>query len=319
MRIICPNCLAEYEVHDTALPAPGRDVQCSNCGHGWFQPAPSDAETAAPASGVAAPQEAEAEAAPDTPPPAPPTVRSDTDAPPDDLASPSDAPAAVAEPDLHPQDTRSDTDSEPAPVALPRRIDDDVLSVLREEAEHEIRARRAEALEMQVQDDLGLDAAGPHGGPRPRRPVVPEDAAPTPRPSRRPPRAEVSVMPAAAAATAVAAAPTADSSPAPGNRRNRLPDIEEVSGKLGRTAVGDGADADADKAAGRSGFRLGFLLVLLIAAVALALYALAPHIATALPATEPALTAYTGMVDAARLWVAQRIDALVQAVVVRLA
>lgn len=317
MRIICPNCLAEYEVHDTALPAPGRDVQCSNCGHGWFQPAPADAESDAPEGGLAAQPEAKAEATPDTASPAPPTARTDADAPPDDVASPSDAPAAVAQPDLPPQNTLAGADEEPAPLAPPRRIDDDVLSVLREEVEHEMRARRAEALEMQVQDDLGLDAAGPHGGPRPRRPVVPEDAAPTPRPSRRPARAEVSVMPAAAATAAVPL--SQDSDPAPGNRRNRLPDIEEVSGKLDRTAAGNGVDADAAKAAGRSGFRLGFLLVLLIAAVALVLYALAPHIAAALPATEPALTAYTGMVDAARLWVAQRIDALVQAVVVRLA
>ena len=37
MRIICPNCDAQYEVDDAAIPAGGRDVQCSNCGHGWFQ------------------------------------------------------------------------------------------------------------------------------------------------------------------------------------------------------------------------------------------------------------------------------------------
>jgi predicted Zn finger-like uncharacterized protein len=37
MRLICPNCSAEYEVDDAAIPDTGRDVQCSNCGHGWFQ------------------------------------------------------------------------------------------------------------------------------------------------------------------------------------------------------------------------------------------------------------------------------------------
>ena len=37
MRITCPNCGAQYEVDDTLIPEAGRDVQCSNCGKGWFQ------------------------------------------------------------------------------------------------------------------------------------------------------------------------------------------------------------------------------------------------------------------------------------------
>jgi predicted Zn finger-like uncharacterized protein len=45
MRLICPNCAAQYEVDDGAIPVSGRDVQCSNCGHAWFQ---TRAETPAP-------------------------------------------------------------------------------------------------------------------------------------------------------------------------------------------------------------------------------------------------------------------------------
>lgn len=37
MRLICPNCGAQYEVDDAVIPEQGRDVQCSNCGHTWFQ------------------------------------------------------------------------------------------------------------------------------------------------------------------------------------------------------------------------------------------------------------------------------------------
>lgn len=37
MRLVCPNCDAEYEVDDTLVPAEGRDVQCSNCTTTWFQ------------------------------------------------------------------------------------------------------------------------------------------------------------------------------------------------------------------------------------------------------------------------------------------
>ncbi|MCK0095028.1 zinc-ribbon domain-containing protein [Yoonia sp. F2084L] len=37
MRLICPNCEAQYEVSDDAIPPGGRDVQCSNCQQSWFQ------------------------------------------------------------------------------------------------------------------------------------------------------------------------------------------------------------------------------------------------------------------------------------------
>lgn len=37
MRLICPNCDAQYEVDDNAIPKDGRDVQCSSCQQTWFQ------------------------------------------------------------------------------------------------------------------------------------------------------------------------------------------------------------------------------------------------------------------------------------------
>lgn len=37
MRLICPNCDAQYEVPIEVVPTEGRDVQCSNCGQTWFQ------------------------------------------------------------------------------------------------------------------------------------------------------------------------------------------------------------------------------------------------------------------------------------------
>lgn len=48
MRLICPNCDAQYEVPDNVIPEAGRDVQCSDCGNTWFQE---------PASAASAPQE----------------------------------------------------------------------------------------------------------------------------------------------------------------------------------------------------------------------------------------------------------------------
>jgi predicted Zn finger-like uncharacterized protein len=37
MRLICPNCDAQYEVPTEVVPTDGRDVQCSNCGQTWYQ------------------------------------------------------------------------------------------------------------------------------------------------------------------------------------------------------------------------------------------------------------------------------------------
>jgi len=51
MRLVCPNCSAQYEIDGSMIPEDGRDVQCSNCGHTWFElPGPSEAETGVPAN-----------------------------------------------------------------------------------------------------------------------------------------------------------------------------------------------------------------------------------------------------------------------------
>ncbi len=47
MRLVCPNCGAQYEVPDDVIPTTGRDVQCSNCGHTWFENPGASAEAEA--------------------------------------------------------------------------------------------------------------------------------------------------------------------------------------------------------------------------------------------------------------------------------
>ena len=37
MRLICTECNAQYEIDAALLPDAGREVQCSSCGHVWFQ------------------------------------------------------------------------------------------------------------------------------------------------------------------------------------------------------------------------------------------------------------------------------------------
>lgn len=80
MRLVCPNCEAKYEVPDDAIPDTGRDVQCTNCGHTWFQMrgrigaivAPAPAEPAAVAAqAVEAPVSAPEDELPSEPTPEP--------------------------------------------------------------------------------------------------------------------------------------------------------------------------------------------------------------------------------------------------------
>ncbi len=52
MRLICPNCDAQYEIDGALVPALGRDVECSACGQVWFQHKEPE-KAATPASGAA--------------------------------------------------------------------------------------------------------------------------------------------------------------------------------------------------------------------------------------------------------------------------
>ena len=138
MRLICPNCDAQYEVDDGAVPPGGRDVQCSNCGHAWFQMHADALEDAAEddvaSSVVPAPAAAVIEA--------PPPVESE------------------------PEVSAEDPTAAPPPAAAPagpvrRTLDENLLVVLREEAAREAAERRAEAgRSIETQPDLGPLEAG---------------------------------------------------------------------------------------------------------------------------------------------------------------
>ena len=127
MRLICPNCSAEYEIPDDAIPKGGRDLQCSSCGITWFFK--SD-ETDPPQD--AAPQTA--------PPQTKPKAASDQNQP---VAKPRPSrpsPALNTSPDLPPLDAA-------------------VADVLQQEAAVEVKRRSNDvAGGLESQPDLGLDA-----------------------------------------------------------------------------------------------------------------------------------------------------------------
>ena len=230
MRLLCPNCDAEYEVDGSVIPDNGRDVQCSNCGHAWFQ----------------LPPEIEAE--------------------------------LEAEDALY--------DAPPAPMLpvvdeLPRRgIDESVMAVLREEADRETNARRGDAPQtIETQTEMGLAPQAAAGGAVAQRIArmkgVEPEAAPT-RPVR------------------------------PQTRREMLPEIEEINSSLRassekRTGEAAAVSDSMTAATGGGGFRSGFVLMLVMAIVLVAIYVMAPKIAQQIPGAAGMMEAYVTSVDHARL------------------
>ncbi len=247
MRLVCPNCDAEYEVDASAIPDTGRDVQCSNCGHAWFQMSPRVEEDLAAEEALFEPSPALEEG--------PPT------------ADPDPAAHGGAKPGF----TRPP-------------IEESVLAVLREEAERETNARRAEAPRLETQDELGLTAAMP----------PPADLAPQAEPD---PVAE-----------RIARMKGVETAPAkPQSRRDMLPEIDEINTTLRASSEPRTGEAGAitDSLPGRHGtaaFRTGFVLMILLALAVVALYVMAPKLAEQIPAAKGTLDGYVAMVDNLRLW-----------------
>lgn len=100
MRLICPNCGAQYEVPESVIPESGRDVQCSSCGNTWFQHHPLYANATEDEAGF---DEIEPEWDDDGP-----TGQTDDE--------------RFAESDTDQFETETATDQDPAPA--PRTLDD---------------------------------------------------------------------------------------------------------------------------------------------------------------------------------------------------
>ena len=271
MRLICPNCEAEYEVDDAAIPDMGRDVQCSNCGHAWFQ-LPPEIE-------LALEQEDELFGASNVADPLPDLDEDDAPPPPPAMA---DAPK--------------------------RSIDENLMAVLREEAEREAAARKAEAAPVETQTEMGLSAPAAAAAAAAAAAVVASaeqsraaGAIPTP--------AHAGGLAAAARRIAQMKGLDPDAPPPappkPATRRDLLPDIEEINSSLKGGAeppVLTEAEVEQIGQSNARGFRSGFAIAMLVAVLGLAAYVAAPRLVAMVPVTEGAVNAYVGAIDSARLW-----------------
>lgn len=268
MRLICPECAAQYEVDVSVIPEGGRDVQCSNCGHTWWQlrdgireiepkpeqaPADDIAEDVAEPAPQQAPEAAEERSSK-------PVMHENLEA--EDVAATLAATAGA-------QGT--------VPDHPDRSLDDAVLDVLREEAHRETEARVAEDPDRKSEADD----------------------------SKAEETAESDVDPQKVKFTAEGV-PIA---PRPHNSK-LLPDIDEINSTLDGQDAAEDDDDDGDTEDGlarpkKRGFRVGFVLMLTVAAALVAVYVYADMIGEKVPSLKPTLATFTEKVDEGRIWLDQ--------------
>ncbi len=337
MRLVCPNCAAQYEVADAVIPTEGRSVQCSNCGQTWVQE-PADADQ---------PRKGENNVQPTVGAPKP---------------EPEPEPKPDIDADEHP--AHKQPSSAPRPPRTPH--DPAILDILKREAEREKTARAHEAPTQDeatpeatdrpgtiadqptdspdVTGELAADAGADPGATEPgkndhgnagtsgedlaerarneRRRGLAEgrlSGRPSPAPAPAPaPASEMEALapapkrPAASATlgAALGATPATDPEAAPDGA---LPDVDELNSTLLAADDKNRHHDESDRYRKRGG-RFGFYLALLIFLVLLAAYGLKPQLSTAFPAAAPALDTYATMIDSARYSFADGVAAVVESI-----
>jgi predicted Zn finger-like uncharacterized protein len=202
--------------------------------------------------------------------------------------------AASAEP-------ASDELSSQGPVR--RELDPAIRDLLREEREREETLRHGGvAGGIEAQEEMALNDPATDGhAPETEEGEDEEDA-----------ETLAALRAATAIGTAAAATPSG---------RDLLPDIEEINSTLRATTDRNAREMDSSDIytieaipRRRRGFRLGFILIVALAALAVGAYTFAPEISEAVPQAGSVLETYVGQVDVFRFW----LDDLVQGLAERL-
>lgn len=249
MRLSCPNCDAQYEVPADAIPEGGRDVQCSNCGHTWFQrhlreetaaqPAPAPAEepaaTAEPAAQADEPAEAGAEAPQEALAEPEPTAGAEPgpveEPAPEVTAAPEPEPAVEPEPEPEPE---PEVEPEVEPVGAAAEPEPQPVEIFPEEGSEDIGA---------FEDPEPAREPAPEPEPEPE-PEVEATAEPAPEPEPEP-EAEPAAEPAPA--MAADAAPAADEKPAIDPDAAAIAALIAASTAAGGRSPDDDPDTEADE------------------------------------------------------------------------
>ena len=268
MRLICPNCEAQYEVPSEVIPEGGRDVQCSNCGDTWFQHHPDHM---------------------------PPDTAEDhgKDSAATDSSNDEDSHAVE---EVETSRTEPEDDSPPSEENdLPKRqeLEPSVTDILREEATLEEATRSTETENrIETQPDLGIsqDTEEDHT----RHQQIRERMERLQDPSENIDTDDETQQ----------AADLQDLQS--GSRRDLLPNIEEITSSLSSADGGvdltdTGTEIEPGKTKPSSGaFLKGFLYAVLFTGLATAIYIFAPALESSIPALKGPLGHYTDMISTLR-------------------
>ncbi|MEE9387519.1 MAG: zinc-ribbon domain-containing protein [Paracoccaceae bacterium] len=279
MRLICPNCGAQYEVGETVIPDGGRDVQCSNCGHTWFQRQDQSETDQQTETAAVTDKEIHAEIAEGE-------QQNDSTQPDQPDTTPVSEPAKVAAPVSAPE-------AAPEPAAAPsagkpqrQKLDGDIATILREEAETESALRAPPTPPLETQPDLGLQQARKHteSGFHERSTSLHQNDQATDGADK--------------------------------NRMDLLPDIEEINSTLVATSEnpevqGDDSPLEIKR---RTGFRRGFLIAVIGFLILALLYVFAATVIQTIPSLTTPMAAFVDWVNSIRA----AIDGMMLGVVDRL-
>lgn len=288
MRLVCPNCAAQYEVDASAIPDDGRDVQCANCGNTWFQK-PETAEDAAS-------EQLEQDSAAAIRPEAPQVDQAVLDI----LRKEAELDASSRQVESEPESDIPEDDD----AVDPEPEQDDQVS---EAPENQSLAQRAMAARSNLKSNKT----------RERRIHLSssDEGAPDATERRYPDKFDDNHN---ATDQQTAAQPAPQREYAVQRPPSNIPDVDELNSTL--RSADDSSRAKekrSRKSAGKTGGRagsFGFYLAILIFLILLAAYVLKAQIVSALPDAAPYLDQYTDMVDLVRHRLADGMLALIDAV-----
>lgn len=295
MELICPSCEARYQIPDGSIGEKGRQVSCMSCGHAWHAFPPLVLAEPMQSVGLG-PATADTETAPM------PSSLPDTD--------------------------QSDGAGETA-VATGMRlasgggVASTRTDVSRTEQLAEIREMLAEVQSDQPATSTPEQKAFVPRETTPRREQAPRETPAEPLRTKAPTTAAEVFDEQLVEDDALSGSDEPDIDPL----RQRLQAQHEKTEpakkvdvkKLRRKHDRKERARRTSKAAGSGAFMTGFLLVVMVAAVMIALYALSPQIIERMPSAEPALAKYVATIDGWRVsiaetfsewtgWVAERAD-----------
>jgi predicted Zn finger-like uncharacterized protein len=318
MRLVCPSCEAKYEVPEDAIPDTGRDVQCANCGHAWFQMRQRAAGAEGAALVLSSTTVGDIEAA---------SAKAAEAA----MAPTPDAGVEMAEPVVATEVGAREAVDAPATDQATEAVTDVAEAIVETPAAEADAVGAAEAVSVASEPahDASMETADPPPAADPvpaqsaaayavdegvlailreeaereaqarRAEAQPAEASPGPGGKSTSGKRKKPVV----VATPVEAA-EADVGAKPSARRDLLPDVEEINSTLRPSEVAEDAAAMAAGAAAseaKGGFRSGFLVVMTLAIVGAVVYIAAPALSSLIPGLSDGLTSYVAAVDTVRL------------------